>query len=101
MKTIFEKHELYEGRMICPSKSAYRSYTPEGKPYFNAVLFIEENKEPKKIWWGDIDITFDGKKLKEISKEINQTIFVLTEYEGHLKDNPNLKNAVWNTTMEV
>ena len=57
-----------QGRLIGLSKSRYRDAHPNNIVYFNACIF---DKKLKQIWWGDIDITADKKKLKKIAKLVH------------------------------
>jgi hypothetical protein len=76
IEEIFIKHRFNTGRMISGSKSGYRHRHPENEVIFNARIFT-----PKKhlIWWGDLDITLDYKKLQEVCNEINEELLITTE----------------------
>lgn len=91
-------------RMISHSKSFYRKTFPYNQVYFNANIFIHNGKEFEKIWYGDLDITKDGYKLKEIAFNNNVIFYVLSEMEGRF-ENSNTQNvvskAVWDTTKDL
>ena len=80
---IFEKHDFYEGRMISPSKSLYRITHPTHDTLFNANIFTEKNG---KIWWGDLDLTLDDVKLKQIAQEIGEDLYILREMDGRFEN---------------
>lgn len=96
---IFEKHRLLCGRMISAGKRG-----PEGHLcVWNANVIT---KSHKKVWYGDLNITKEGNKLKEIAKEIGEPLYVLREYDCRFdtEDDPIdslVNNAVWNTEMEI
>jgi len=81
-------------RVISSSKSSYSNQFPDHRIVFNARIYDLETYEREKdgsiqdwfagqsieIWYGDIDLTKDIKKLKEIAKEIGP--FVITTESG-------------------
>lgn len=77
-KTVFEKHEFYEGRMIGGSKSWYRNNHPDDDILFNANIFTQNGKE----WHGDLNITEDSNNLQNICNELNEEMIVVTEMLG-------------------
>ena len=95
---------FYNGRMISHSKSFYRKTFPYNQVYFNANIFIHNGKEFEKIWYGDLDITKDGYKLKEIAFNNDVIFYVLSEMEGRF-ENSNTQNvvskAVWDTGKDL
>lgn len=70
----------HPGRMIYGSKSAYCERYPDNTVVFNAVL-ITPNLG--RFWHGDLDITRDQNRLKEIARSIGETVYVLREMDGH------------------
>ena len=92
---LFEKQKLYCGRMISGNKHA-----PFGQIcIWNANAVI---KSQGKIWYGDINLTKEGKKLKKISKEIGEPIYILREMDCRFDTERCLidtliKKAVWST----
>lgn len=55
------------GRMVGGSKSIYRYDHPKNVVVFNANIATKTNG---KIWYGDLDLTIDHKKLIELQKKI-------------------------------
>lgn len=80
------------GRMIAGSKSWYYKTYPMNIPVFNANICIASGK----IWFGDIDLTFDKTKLMQIANTIGESVYVLRESDGRFEneDNPKLNNAI-------
>lgn len=92
----FEKRELYMGRMISGSKSGYSRKYPDHLVLFNANIFSEDGN---KVWFGDLDLTLDSKKLIDIHLELDVNLYVLREMDGRFDNekNPNFKkDAIWN-----
>lgn len=94
-------------RMISGSKSGYLDLYPKSYVVFNANIVTKEGK----VWYGDIDITRDGKKLKEIAEEFGEPFYILREMDFPLlprrfdteKDKPKelIKRAVWDTSKDI
>ena len=86
MEEIAVKHLGYYGAMISGSKSGYVRLYPKNIAIFNSNICAG----PKKIWWGDIDLTLSKDKLIELSKELNDVVYVLYEMDGRFEneDNP-------------
>lgn len=72
----------HEGRMISGSKSFYTKKHPNNFVLFNANLCVSEGK----IWYGDLDVTKDKKKLIKIAKKAKETIYVLSEMDGRFEN---------------
>lgn len=84
-------------RMISGSKSYYRSQHQRNVVYFNANIFT---KEDGKIWYGDIDLTFDEGKLKQLAEKLGKEVFLLSEMSGRFDNEDNLhikRDAVWSS----
>jgi hypothetical protein len=81
------------GAMVGGSKSIYRYDNPKNLVLFNANICTENNG---KIWYGDLDITKDYKKLIKLSKLLNMPIFILYEMDARFEksDNPDLSKFV-------
>ena len=85
------------GRMIAGSKRA-----PAGCIcVWNANVIT---KSSGKVWFGDLNLTKEGKILKEIAKEVGETLYILRESDCRFdteKDPIDLliSRAVWNTEM--
>lgn len=100
-KTIVDmlfNFDLPIGRLF-GSKSMYREANPDNLVLFNANIIT---KSHGKIWWGDLDLTKDFKKLKSVAKEIGEPLYVLYEMDARFgAENDNvedlIKKAVWNT----
>ena len=70
------KHNFHNGQMISYSKSSYRQEHPKNKVFFNACIF---DVNAVQIWYGDLDITKDSKKLRKVAKESKQKFYVTPE----------------------
>lgn len=95
---------FYQGRMISGSKSYYRNTFPWNKVCFNANIFIHNGEKYEKIWYGDLDITLDGYKLKEIAFNNNIILYVLSEMDGRFGNEETqnvISNKFWDTTEEM
>lgn len=99
---VFHEEGLYLGRMIAPSKSSYRNEYPDNLVVFNANIVLNKEDSFEKIWYGDLDITKDYKKLKKISNKIDYKIFVLYEMDARFENEykPKIKEAVWNSDIK-
>ena len=73
----------WPGRMISGSKSFYSAAHPKNVVVFNANLCT---KTHGKIWYGDIDVTRDGEKLKEAAKLLGEDVYVLYEMDGRFEN---------------
>lgn len=83
MEETFYDEGLLQGRMIAFSKSAYRENYPENLVVFNANVFVLGEG---KIWYGDLDITLEEKKLKKIANKLGKDLFILYEYDGRFEN---------------
>ena len=83
IQNIFREKELTMGQMISGSKTLYRNAFPKNIVCFNGNIFT-----PKlgKIWWGDIDLTFSTKVLREICEEEQIELIVLREHDGRFEN---------------
>jgi hypothetical protein len=80
---IFDRHGFMMGRMISGSKSLYRQRYPDNEVYFNANIVIES---AGKIWYGDIDLTLDTPKLKEVANILGEPLYVLYEMDARFEN---------------
>lgn len=82
----------YPGRMVSGSKSGFSRIYPAHVPVFNGNLCT---KSLGKIWYGDLDITMDEDKIKELSKILNEPIYVLYERDARFnhENNPQFDQA--------
>jgi hypothetical protein len=74
----FTTHGFSPGRLLSWSKSTYRFAYPDNDVYFNANIFTQHGK----IWYGDLDLTLDEKKLKKVAREIKEDLYILKEMDG-------------------
>ena len=100
---LFRDAELPNGRILSISKSDYVDANPNSVVYFNANIITISNG---KIWYGDLDLTNDAEALKQVAKELGETIYVLKNIdcilEAELISSLELiKKAVWDTTQET
>ena len=81
----------WQGRMMSGSKSGYCKSWPENIAVFNANV-IALDQTVTKIWYGDLDITKDIDKLKDLSREIGIPVLVLREMDARFEheENPNV-----------
>jgi len=96
---IFEKHGLIISRMISGSKSAYHNRYPDHLVIFNANVII---KSIGKIWYGDLDLTFDATTLKQIADMVGEPLYILYETEARFGNEDRsieklIEKSVWST----
>jgi hypothetical protein len=46
-----------------------------------------KDSKPTKIWWGDLDLTFDHGKLLKASEKLEAALYVLYEMDGRFENN--------------
>lgn len=73
---LFASQGLNLGRMITNSKSAYCKEYQDHLVIFNANVLT---KTHGKIWYGDLDITLDFDKLKNIADTLGEDLYILME----------------------
>lgn len=83
MVDIFLSHGLVMGRMITTSKSKYRDEHPNHKVVYNANIVTERRG---KIWYGDLDLTLDGKELKLVAEDLQEPVYVLREMDARFEN---------------
>ena len=99
MYDVFYKHKLVCGRMISSSKKS-----PTGNIcVWNANIVT---KSSGKIWFGDLNLTKEGDRLKKIAAEIGEALYVLREKDCRFDTEKNpidllISMAIWNTDMEI
>jgi len=104
---LFTEKGLYSARMISHSKSFYmdRKENKYNTIIFNANVFIYLNGKGLKLWFGDLNLSKeDGNILKEISKKMGTTLYVLNEMSGRFENenNEHPKDvAIWNTELDA
>lgn len=79
LQELFNEHGFRIARMISGSKSGYRNQYPENLVCFNANIFVLGEG---KVWFGDLDITLDEEKLKEVAGGLGKDLFILREMDG-------------------
>jgi hypothetical protein len=91
------------GRMISGSKSFYSTRHPDSFVIFNANIISKNYKE--KVWYGDLDLTEDFDKLKELAQESGDIFYFLREMDCRFdeEDAPFkelVKRSKWDTTKD-
>jgi hypothetical protein len=71
----------WEGRMISGSKTGYRREHPDHAAIFNANVCIGQGK----LWHGDLDLTLDEPRLRELVERLGTAVFVLYERDGRFE----------------
>jgi len=97
IQQIFHNKNLIIGRIISPYKNAPKNNVC----VWNANVMTKENG---KVWYGDLNLTKDYKKLNEICGIIGKTLYVLKEEDCRFgKENDSIdsliQKAVWNTNL--
>ena len=77
LQRLFEAKGLPLSRLL-GSKSRYLSKNENNIVFFNANVIT---KSCHKVWFGDIDLNKDWKKLCAISKAASETLYVLSEFK--------------------
>ncbi len=65
-------HGFALSRMLAFSKSTYVSRHPNNQAIFNANVVTTIGK----IWWGDLDLTDDSKKLQQVANTLDCNIYI-------------------------
>lgn len=71
------------GRLLSGSKSGYNRTHPENIVVFNANLCT---KKLGKLWYGDVDITLDEAKLKELAVVLGEDLYILREHDARFSN---------------
>lgn len=88
MTSIAQKHLGLFGML--GSKTIYRAEHPDNLIIFNARVFTANSF----LWKGDLDISISYQNLKDLSTELEETIYVFYESDAFSIDrNPNLEKA--------
>lgn len=82
-KQLCEEILGWPGRMIYGSKSGYTKMFPDNFPIFNANVITESGG---KVWFGDVDIKTDQDKFREISQELREPIYILSEHDARFQN---------------
>lgn len=81
----------FPGFMLSSSKTMYRESYPKNYVIFNGNVIVDG----KKVWYGDVDISKSGNKLKELAIKENVDIHVLYEHDARFEneENPPVEKA--------
>lgn len=99
INTLMESRKLYRGRFLSGGKKS-----PLGcKCVFNANLI---SPTQRKVWYGDLNLTKEGKKLKLVAAAAGETLYVLEERDCRFDNEKDpvevlLTRAVWNTDLPI
>lgn len=91
-------------RMIGASKSYYKDNHKYHNVVFNAHFYIINiDGNYQEILTGDINITLEGKRLKEVANILKTDIYVVSEHRGNfIKLGDDIKDkSIWNTREEI
>jgi len=69
--------------MISMSKSGYHEAYPTHAVVFNANVCTADGN---KVWYGDLDLTLDEPKLKQLARTLDTTVYVLSEMDGRFEN---------------
>lgn len=93
----WKKNGLNLNRLISGNKTLYRNRFPKNFVCFNANIFADGIG---KVWWGDIDITQDHKKILQVASNLKIKLYILYEMDGRF-ENVNRDDfkvvSIWNT----
>lgn len=95
---------LKENGFRCGRMISYSKKSPEGCfCVWNANIITKSNG---KVWFGDLNITREGNKLKEVAKQLGEELFVLREMDCRFETSTDsievlIDKAVWHTNMEI
>lgn len=70
------------GRLVDSSKTCYTQKHPNNIVLFNANIFFDITG---KVWYGDIDLTLDLDKLREIARKFKTDVVILGEHDGRFE----------------
>ena len=93
---------LYEKSFICGRMIGATKQPPKGCVcVWNANIVT---KSEGKVWFGDLNLTREGDKLKEIAKEFGEPLYVLREHDcrfGTENDSIDMliERATWSTNQ--
>ena len=79
----FEDAGLTLGRMIFGSKSGYWERHPDNLVVFNANVVT---KRGGKVWYGDLDVTREFEKLKDVADALGEDLYVLREMDARFEN---------------
>jgi hypothetical protein len=76
---IFKEEKLHTARMICSSKTTYRVSYPDNIAFFNCNILLEGWG---KVWFGDLDVTRDKRKLIQVASKLRQPLYLFRESDA-------------------
>jgi hypothetical protein len=88
------------GQLITASHVWFDKLFPDHVAVFNANVCIAP---PRKIWFGDIDLTEDERGLAVLAKALDTKVYVLNERDGRFQgrdEQPLLERAVLNVSPD-
>lgn len=66
----------YMGKMLSASKTDYSKKHSKSTVFFNGNVY---DSDGQKIWYGDIDLTRENKKIERLAKVLGESIYVTAE----------------------
>lgn len=84
----FENEGLFEGKIVTGNIDKYMKRNPDSVVIKNANVFIDMGG---KIWWGDLDLTRDAKRIQRACNRIGMEILITEESVGR----DNLDDLNW------
>lgn len=93
---LFNYNGLQQSRIIAFSKSNYKSDHPNDLVLFNANVLTAS---AGKIYYGDLNLTLEERKLQEIANTLSETLYILEQndcrFENEFKSTEELlKKAI-------
>ena len=89
---IFGLHKLQIGRMIGASKSTYCQEHQDDFILFNANVLT---KKSGKVWYGDLNVTKDFNKLKNVADNLDEDLYILYEMDARFEhENESTKKLI-------
>jgi hypothetical protein len=90
---IVEELLGHRGRMIASTKSGYGAAHPDHVALFNANVCVDG----RKVWYGDLDLTRDEPRLRELAARVGEAVHVLYERDARFahEEEPLLSDAIY------
>ena len=85
------------GLMISFSKTDYMMTHPNNDVLFSANIIIDGEK----VWYGDIDLTLDGKNIQNLSNHNSKTILVLKEKDARFENENLTEREYYNKAYKI
>ena len=80
------------GRLLSWSKSRYLDRHPDDEVLFNACIFSGRGLM---IWFGDLNLTSDGRKLQQMADRVRRPIYVTPERPYRTEGLPSFAKRRW------